>query len=459
VLNKLKTLPTRLALSLAVIAASTTTVIADNQLSKVDILLRHKLAIHNVTSVTPPPTQNPALVELGRNLFFEKEIAGRRNISCSTCHSPILGSADAQSQSRGQGAIGLGPHRRKDGDEPFLFLPRNTLSLWNRGVADWTVMFWDGRLGGTPDTGFFSPAGEATPQNFSSALAAFTIIPVTPDEEMRGFPGQPDVFGQPNEMSELDNADFEDIWPLVTARVTNHPGYDSLLANAFPGVPESSLDIVNIAEAIGAFMIDEFTALDAPFDRYLAGDNKAMSSDAKRGALLFYGPAGCAGCHSGGLQTDLDFHNIAAPQVGTGRGDAAPLDLGRGAITGNPAENFRFRTPSLRNVELEAPYFHNGAYAKLEDAVRHHLSPALALANYDANQIEPELAGMFQNDPATINALLGTVSPKLVQLGSRLSDNDVSDLMAFLSALTDPSSLNKLDAVPDKLPSGLTLAD
>ncbi|WDE07546.1 c-type cytochrome [Thalassomonas viridans] len=424
-----------------------------------DQQLRARLNNHNVTQVTPPPSQPPALVALGRNLFFEKEISGRRNISCATCHNPLLGSADGQSQSRGQGAIGLGPARRQNGDEYFQFLPRNTPSLWNRGVAQWTTMFWDGRLGGTPETGFFSPAGAATPQNFSSALAAFTIIPVTPDEEMRGFPGQTDIFGQANEMSELGNEDFVQIWDLVTARVTAHDGYNDLLANAFPGVPESELDISHIGEAIGAFMTDEFTALNSPFDLYLKGNNKALSKRAKRGALLFYGRANCVNCHSGGLQTDLDFHNIAAPQVGTGRGDAAPLDLGRGAITQDPADNFKFRTPSLRNVELEAPYFHNGAYAKLADAVRHHLDPQTSLANYDATQIEPELSGMFVNDADTINTLLTTLSPKLSVSGDPLSEREINQILAFLSALTDPGSLNKLNVVPDQLPSGLSLAD
>ncbi|WP_281558922.1 cytochrome c peroxidase [Thalassomonas sp. RHCl1] len=425
----------------------------------VDYYLRAKLQHHQVFPVTPPATQPAALVELGRNLFFEKEISGRRNMSCSTCHSPVLGSADAQSQSRGQGAIGLGPSRRKNGDEFFQFLPRNTLSLWNRGVAGWDTMFWDGRLGGTPATGFFSPAGADTPQNFSNALAAFSIIPVTPDEEMRGFPGQPDVFGQPNEMAGLTNDDFAQIWPLVTARVVNNDGYNDLLAAAFPGVKDEDIDITHIAEALGAFMTDEFTALNSPFDRYLAGDNNALSVNAKKGALLFYGRANCASCHSGGLQTDFDFHNIAAPQVGTGRGEAAPLDLGRGAITNNPEDNFKFRTPSLRNIELEAPYFHNGAFAKLEDAVRHHLDPKASLASYDDSQVEPEHVGTFQDDLSTIFSLWSTVSPRLAVTGEPLNDDEIDNLMAFLSALTDPSSLNMLDSVPDKLPSGLTLAD
>ena len=427
--------------------------------SQQDYILRYKLALHDVSPVTPPPIQDPALVELGRNLFFEKEISGPRNISCSTCHHPLLGSADGQSQSRGQGAIGLGPARRQDGDHFFEFLPRNTLSLWNRGVPDWTVMFWDGRLSGTLEDGYISPAGEDTPQTFSTALAAFSIIPITPDQEMRGFPGQLDVFGQPIEMANLTNDDFAEIWPLVTARVTNHDGYNELLAEAYPDIPESELDITHIAEAIGAFMTEEFTALDSPFDRYLAGENNAMSDSAKKGAILFYGRANCASCHAGGLQTDFGFHNIAAPQVGTGRAENVPLDLGRGAINGNPEDNFKFRTPSLRNIELEAPYFHNGAFAKLEDAVRHHLNPAESLANYDSNQVEPEHVGTFQDDPETINALLSTVSPKLEVKGPPLRESEIRDLMAFLSALTDPSSLNKLDSVPDELPSGLPLAD
>ena len=427
--------------------------------SKLDLILRSKLAFHEIEPVVPPPAQDPAVVALGEALFFDKEISGRRNIACSTCHHPLLGSADGQSQSRGQGTIGLGPNRRQDGDEFFEFLPRNALSLWNRGTPEWTVMFWDGRLSGTAAEGFISPAGDLTPQNFSSALAAFGILPITPDQEMRGFPGQLDVFGQPNPLGDLTNSDFLEIWELVTARITDNSAYDALLANAFPGIPESELDISNLSEAMGAFMTVAFTALNSPFDKYLAGDNSAMSDSAKRGAILFYGRANCVDCHAGGLQTDFDFHNIAAPQVGTGRAEFVPLDLGRGAITGIEEENFKFRTPSLRNIELEAPYFHNGAFARLEDAVRHHLDPATSLATYDDSQVEFELAGTFQDDPNLIDTLLDTLSPRLVIDGPSLREREIQDIMAFLSALTDPASLNMLDVVPDSVPSGLPLAD
>ncbi len=421
-----------------------------------DDQLRELLTAQGIEPVTPPQPQDPAMVALGQQLFFDKELSGRRNISCGTCHHPLLGTADAQSQSRGQGATGLGPTREHGPNS--LFLARNTLSLWNRGVPGWDVMFWDGRLGGNPEEGYVSPAGDDTPQSFSNALAAFFIIPITPDEEMRGFPGELDVFGEANEMADLTNADFALIWPLVVERALGVAEYRDQLTSLF-GVSESEVTVVHLAEATAAFMTDAFTTLDSPFDRYLAGDDSALSDAAKRGGILFYGRASCSGCHSGGLQTDQGFHNIAAPQVGTGKGDEAPLDFGRGRVTGDAAENFRFRTSSLRNTELEGPWMHNGAYADLEDAVRHHLDPESALLSYDDFQVEPELVGTYQNDPDTLDMLLGSLDPLLAVQGEPLTDPEVDDLMAFLSALTDPSALNLLHLVPDQVPSGLPVDD
>lgn len=441
---------------LGTLAISTT---ATTQADSIDSTLRGLLAEQKVTSVTPPPAQDPDLVKLGQSLFFDKELAGTRNISCSTCHSPLMGSADGQSQSRAQGAVGLGPHRRiPDGDNQTEFLPRNALSLWNRGVEGFDVMFWDGRLSGSFEEGFTSPADPDTPQTFTNAFTAFTLFPVTADEEMRGFPGQLDSLGNENELADLTDEDFTFIWDALAARIVADDGYDELLANAFPEVPESKIDITHIAEAVGAFMTDAFTALNSPFDQYLAGNNDIMSTSQKRGAILFYGTAGCSGCHSGALQTDLDFHNIAAPQIGGGRSTFAPLDVGRGDITGNPEDHFKFRTPSLRNIELEAPYFHNGAFAELEDAVRHHVDPLASLKSYDPTQVAFELVDTFQNDSELINTLINTKSP-LLRPRIQLTDPGIEDVMNFLSALTDQSSLNLLDLVPIAVPSGLPLND
>ena len=203
--------------------------------------------------------------------------------------------------------------------------------------------------------------------------------------------------GNPNEMADLTNDDFALIWPMVVARAMAIPTYRDALLAAFPGKTEADINIVHVAEAIGAFMTEAFTALDSPFDRYLAGNHEAMSDAQKRGAMLFYGRASCGSCHSGGLQTDFGFYNVAAPQVGTGKGDEAPLDHGRGRVTGKEEDRFKFRTPSLRNIELEGPWMHNGAFANLEDTVRHHLDPEASLKAYDDKQVEPELHGTYQS--------------------------------------------------------------
>lgn len=418
--------------------------------------LRAALADRDVTPVTPPPVQEPAQVELGQKLFFDKELSGNRNISCATCHSPLLGSADAQTLPRGQGATGFGPTRVHGAQSQFL--PRNSIEIWNRGVPGWDIMFWDGRLFGNLEDGYESPAGAQTPQTFDNALAAFVIIPLTPPEEMRGFPGEVDVFGQPNELADLAGDDFTTMWSLLVDRVMAIPEYRDLFAAAFPDVGPEDVDIVHLSNAMGAFMTEGFTALDSPFDRFLAGDDAALSDRQKRGALLFYGRASCSSCHQGGLQTDFDFHNIAVPQVGGGKGDEAPFDFGRGRETGLESDRFRFRTPSLRNVELSGPWLHNGAFADLEDVVRHHLDPATSLQQYSEDNLDPEVRGHFQNDAESIAALLDNVAPQLAP-AEPLDDDDIADLMAFLSALTDPASLNLLELIPHRVPSGLPVAD
>lgn len=418
--------------------------------------LRMLLDDQGVQPVTPPPAQDPAWVTLGQNLFFDKELSGNRNISCATCHNPQLGSADAQTLSRGQGATGLGPARIHG--ERSEFLPRNSIEIWNRGVPGWDTMFWDGRLFGNLEDGYESPAGDQTPQTFTNSLAAFTIIPITPPEEMRGFPGEVDVFGQENELAALADDDFTTMWSMIVDRVMAIDAYRDMFAAAFPDTAPEDVDIVDLSNAMGAFMTAGYTALDSPFDRFLAGDDSALSDRQKRGAMLFYGSANCASCHQGGLQTDFDFHNIAVPQVGGGKGVEAPFDFGRGRETGLESDRFKFRTPSLRNVELSGPWLHNGAFDDLEEVVRHHIDPATSLQQYSEDNLEPEVRGHFLDDADTINMLLGSLDDALAPAAS-LTDDDVTDILAFLSSLTDPASLNLLHLVPHNVPSGLPVAD
>jgi cytochrome c peroxidase len=207
------------------------------------------------------------------------------------------------------------------------------------------------------------------------------------------------------------------------------------------------------------------TFADAPIDRYARGDLAALTSAEKRGALLFFGKAGCVGCHSvsgksNEMFTDFNEHAIAVPQLvpqltnNQFDGLAANEDFGREDFTGNPAERYAFRTPSLRNVAVEGAYMHDGAFTSLAAAIRHHLNARASLLGYDpaAQGLPPDLTGPI--GPRT--ALLDALDPRLAN-PIVLTDSEFDDLLDFVrDALLDPratvAKLRRL--VPAQLPSG-----
>ncbi|MGB8623500.1 MAG: cytochrome-c peroxidase, partial [Paracoccaceae bacterium] len=177
------------------------------------------------------------------------------------------------------------------------------------------------------------------------------------------------------------------------------------------------------------------------------------------GMQLFYGKADCASCHSGQFQTDNRFHAIAMPQIGPGKAarfETHTRDTGRLRVTGHDEDAFRFRTPSLRNVTLTAPYGHDGAYATLEGVVRHHLNPVAAMIGYDPSQaILPEMPDAM-DFPELANAQDMDAIARANELEPmELSDSEVDAILAFLGALTDPVSREGRLGVPDTVPSGL----
>src|SRR5262249_24386575 len=153
---------------------------------------------------------------------------------------------------------------------------------------------------------------------------------------------------------------------------------------AYPQVPWSQIGIQHVANALAAYESSAFDFSDTPFDRYLDRDDAALSQAQKRGAQLYYGQARCAQCHRGGLLSDLDFHNIAAPQIGTARHQ---LDLGYYSQTFKAADRYKFRTPPLRNCALTPPYTHAGGLLTLDETLRHHLDPARSLREYDPSRL------------------------------------------------------------------------
>lgn len=417
-----------------------------------DADLRASLARSGITPLDTGPAQPPERVALGRALMFDKELSGNRDTACATCHHPLHHTADARSLPAGTGSMGLGPGRTRGPGRPIV--PRNAPEAFNRGAPEWTSMFWDSRVRGSPATGFVTPAGAALPNGLTSVLAAQAMFPVTSPAEMRGNPGDTDVFGAVNELANIPDDDLQGIWGGIMARLLAIPEYVSLFQSAYPSVPLGELGFQHAANAIGAFEIAAWTKMDSPWDRYVAGDDTALGDAAKQGALLFYGRAGCSNCHRGNLFTDQLHHNVAVPQVGPGAGAAAPDDLGLGARTGQALDNYKFRTPPLRNVELTGPWMHDGAYTTLVAAVRHMANPEWGIRNYDPRQLDAELMGMVHNDAAAQARILANLDP-LVAKPAPLTEAEIDLLVKFLESLTAPSSRDQSAEIPATVPSGL----
>ena len=443
-------------------------------------------------------------VELGRMLFFDKILSGNRNISCATCHHPAFASGDGLALPLGEGAIGLGTDRQTGSDPAAAVagrVPRNSPGLFNLGAREFERLFHDGRVETDPngyfEGGFVTPAKWKLPSGLDNPLAAQAMFPVTSPMEMAGNKGENPVA----DAISLNNAAGPGgAWELLARRLQAIPEYVELFRRAYPDDVREAGDItfVMAANAIAAFETMAFRADDAPFDRYLRGDADSLTSNEVQGMRLFYGEAGCGTCHSGKFQTDHEFHAIAMPQIGPGKADgrdpsywnetginAVLEDFGRGRVTVRPADNYKFRTPSLRNVATTGPWSHAGAYDSLEAVVRHHLDPVASLHAYELDEaLLPPLGEVVELTASGSRLSQGFMaetrrnefarSDSWVQendaLRQRIADanelepmalpdEDVRALLAFLHTLTDPIAA-RLDAlVPASVPSGLPVED
>jgi cytochrome c peroxidase len=151
----------------------------------------------------------------------------------------------------------------------------------------------------------------------------------------------------------------------IEARIAAIPDYAARFQAALPG---HRIDVDAIATAIASYE-RTFEPGSSAFDRWLAGDEYAISPAAKRGFALFNGKAGCAGCHTGWRLTDDDFHDIGTTRTDRGRGRQLPYDR---------SMQFAFKTPTLRSVALHPPYMHDGSLATLDDVVRHYEAGGIA---------------------------------------------------------------------------------
>jgi len=400
-------------------------------------------------------TTDPARVELGQLLFYDPILSGNREVSCATCHNPAQGTSDGLSLGLGDGGIGLGPERRADpANLPEQRLPRNAPALFNLGAAEFSVMFHDGRLEADPTRpgGIRTPLGEDMVAGFTSVLAAQAMFPVLSGDEMAGHYSENEI-AQAVRMGFLSQPGGA--WERIAARVAAIPEYrarfDAVLGQG------AEIRFTDIGNVIAEFIAHEWRADDSPFDRYLEGE--PLPAAAERGRALFYGDAGCSTCHAGRFQTDQDFHAIAMVQIGPGKAarfESHARDEGRMRVTGDPADAYAFRTPSLRNVTQTAPYGHAGAYATLEGVIRHHLDPVAALMGYDRSQAVLPALDVADWPVLEDEAEMAAIAAANELAPMVLSDPEIADLIAFLDALTDPRE-DRL-GVPDAVPSGLPVA-
>ncbi|PSL20930.1 cytochrome-c peroxidase [Shimia abyssi] len=402
------------------------------------------------------PEPDMARVELGWQLFYDPILSGSRTVSCATCHHPRLGTGDGLSLGFGDGASGLGIDRVIDPDNPpEQRIPRNAPGLFNLGASEFTVFFHDGRLEEDPSrpSGLRTPMGTEMESGFDSALAAQAMFPVLSGDEMAGHYSENDV-AQAVRQGLITGPGGA--WDILAKRVEAIPAYRTAFDNVI-GV-DTPIRFHDIANVMADFIRFEWRADDSAFDRFLR-DGTLLPPEAMAGMDLFYGKAQCSTCHTGQFQTDHSFHAIAMPQIGPGKAarfERHNRDVGRMRVTGDPADAYAFRTPTLRNLPETGPYGHAGAYPTIETVVRHHLDPVATLRSYDpaaALLLPPDYASDFalMRDPTEINAI--AAANKLAP--TPLNDTEVAQIVAFLRQLHDPFSDENRLGVPKDVPSGL----
>lgn len=434
-----------------------------------DLVVQALIAQHNHTADPMagrnlPQIQDP-LAQLGMRLFFSKSLGGDRDSACVTCHHPRLGGGDDLSLSVGVGADDadlLGDGRTHAAASAHFnggpTVPRNAPTTFN--LAGWDhYLFHDGRVealvvakgqegstGGirTPDV----PLRSADPNAGANLSVAQARFPVTSPEEMKG-----------HNFAAQNNAGMRTV---LQERMGGYGSGVGVLANtqywldqfrtAFnspAGTAQALITYDNIAAAIAAYERSQnFT--NAPWKSYVQGNTAAITDDAKRGAQLFFTPvdrggAGCVSCHSGDFFTDEDFHILAVPQIGRGKGNGTNTDddFGRFRETNNPNEMYAFRTPTLWNVGVTGPWMHSGAYTTLEATIRHHLDPHGSIQNYNVGQLTQPGIQNLSTIQARAQAALSALDRARAEGRSKLlpvtlADAQVQQLVAFLNSLTDP---------------------
>lgn len=390
------------------------------------------------------------LADLGRLLFFDTVGGLNNDNNCSGCHSPSAGFGDTQSIAIGVDNNGVvGPNRAGPRNQ------RRTPTVVN--AAFFPNLMWNSRFASLSNdpfdnsAGFIFPAPEGTTlSHLPHLLTAQAFIPPTERVEVAGFhfPG--------------DNTDIRN---EVLRRINNVAEYRKRFGKIFSTVrPGGPITFEMFGAAIAEF---EFTLIfaDAPIDKFARGQRNALSDDQKRGALLFFGNAKCVQCHavsgkSNEMFSNFEQHVIGVPQIApiignvTFDGPGEDEDFGLEQNTREIADRYKFRTSPIRNVASQPTFFHNGAFTRLEDAIKHHLNVSASVAAYDpvAAGVDPDLAirvGPMEPVLARIDPILSTPI--------NLTADEFRQLVDFVRyGLTDQRARteNLRHLIPRSVPSG-----
>jgi cytochrome c peroxidase len=363
---------------------------------------------------------DPRAASLGHALFFDARLSSNGEISCATCHDPARGFTDGKPVGEALGVV-----------------DRNTPTIWNAAHQRW--LFWDGRA-----DSLWSQALQPieNPLEMGSSRLAVAHL-VAGDQPLRD--AYQAIFGALPELA--DRARFPPQGRPAPARPED-PLHQAWSAMAPADQQAVDRIFVNVGKALEAYQ-RRLVSRNSSFDRFVEGlrrnDVQAMqvlSPEARRGLKLFIGRGECRLCHSGANFSDGEFHDIRVPP----RNGGMPLDAGRyegiRALLASPfnaagphsddrdglaAQRLRFlaqgphlwgafKTPSLRNVALTAPYMHQGQFESLERVVEYYstLEGAVRADHHDETVLVPR-----QFTPA-----------------------EKADLIAFLHALTDVDSID-----------------
>ncbi len=345
---------------------------------------------------------DPALVDLGRALFFDTNLSLHRTQSCATCHDPTRAFIDSRDNGVG-GAVSLGDDSRSLGD-------RNAPSLTYAGLTPPLHRNADGAYVG----GLFHD-GRA--------------------RDLSDQAGQPML--NPLEMQMPDAA-------AVVARVNENPMYVEAIRRIFGRAATDSVEqsFLAVRTAIAAFeQTALFAAYDSKYDRHLRGE-ALLTPDEELGRMLFFSSlTNCSSCHVLDPAatnprepfTSFQYFNIGIPANSWVRAINSHPTTDRG-LRDNPAvaddaQAGKFRAPTLRNVAVTAPYMHNGVFRELTTVLFFYNQ---YLASNERNATNPETGAQW--GPPEIPA---TVDRKLLRAGQPLDDARIAALIAFLRTLTD----------------------